>query len=40
MHDESYQRVELNLDWDVLAKTTRFAIPQVRTPVQFNLEGE
>ncbi|MBA2117595.1 metallophosphoesterase family protein [Bremerella alba] len=36
MNDESYQGIELILDQDFLAKTTRYAIPQVRTVVEFS----
>ncbi|MEW4454598.1 metallophosphoesterase [Bremerella sp. JC817] len=34
--DESYQGIELVLAQDYLARTTRYAIPEVRTPVTFD----
>lgn len=35
MHDESYQDIELVLAQDYLARTTRYAIPESRTKVEF-----
>ncbi len=35
MDDEEFRGIELILDQDLLAKTTRYAIPQVRTEVEF-----